>query len=121
MTLAKGAKQPGFGYYAVTDPAKAAALAKRTDAAVRAVRRTPRSATANGIAWGTSPTWAKDATSGDLGASPRVKAALPELAKADMAVYVDLDARHAPQCLSRTPSPVEPAPPSRRSASTRSA
>ncbi len=92
VTLGKGAKQPGFGYYAVTDPAKAAALAQRLTPLFTRLGVPPARATANGIAWGTSPTWAKDATSGNLGDSSRMQAALPELAKADMAVYVDLDA-----------------------------
>lgn len=92
VTLAKGAHQPGFGYYALTDPAKAASLTKRLTPLLTRFGVPPAKATADGLAWGTSPTWAKDATSGHLGSSPRVQAALPELAKADLAVYVDLNA-----------------------------
>ena len=51
----------------MTDPAKAASLAKRLTPLFARFGVPPAEATANGIAWGTSPTWAKDATSGNLG------------------------------------------------------
>jgi Protein of unknown function (DUF3352) len=82
--------KPSYGYLAVTDPAKAKDLVDRLTPLVSQFGIPKPIVTANGIAIGTSPTWAKDATSGNLGDSAEFKDALPDYATAQFAAYVDV-------------------------------
>ena len=84
------AKTPVFGYVSVTDPTKARALATRLGRLLARFGAPAPTVTSDGLAWGTSPAWAKEATSGDLGSEALVKQALPDLGTASAAVYVNV-------------------------------
>jgi Protein of unknown function (DUF3352) len=90
VTVAKADQTPAFGYLAVTDKAKAQELLGRLSPTLSHLGAPLPTVTGDRIAWGTSPTWAKDAGSGDLGGSAIFKDALPDVASAQFAVYVNL-------------------------------